>query len=116
MYLSMVVFEECLAEYHPRMTGHSDLIKIKFMGVQEAMEGQEYLPDHMLLEHVEYFVSHPVPAAWGCLCIGEPPEDLFKNNICLIFPENTDRTSLYHDIQKIFFLYNSWEMEIRKAM
>ena len=29
MYLSMVVFEECLAEYHPRMTGHSDLIKIK---------------------------------------------------------------------------------------
>ena len=42
MYLSMVVFEECLAEYHPRMTGHSDLIKIKFMGVQEAMEGQEY--------------------------------------------------------------------------
>lgn len=43
MYLSMVVFEECLAEYHPRMTGHSDLIKIKFMGVQEAMEGQEYL-------------------------------------------------------------------------
>ena len=78
MYLSMVVFEECLAEYHPRMTGHSDLIKIKFMGVQEAMEGQEYLPDHMLLEHVEYFVSHPVPAAWGCLCIGEPPEDLFK--------------------------------------
>lgn len=20
-------FEECLAEYHPRMTGHSDLIK-----------------------------------------------------------------------------------------
>ena len=104
MYLSMVVFEECLAEYHPRMTGHSDLIKIKFMGVQEAMEGQEYLPDHMLLEHVEYFVSHPVPAAWGCLCIGEPPEDLFKNNICLIFPENTDRTSLYHDVQKIFFL------------
>ena len=65
MYLSMVVFEECLAEYHPRMTGHSDLIKIKFMGVQEAIEGQEYLPDHMLLEHVEYFVSHPVPAAWG---------------------------------------------------
>ena len=50
MYLSMVVFEECLAEYHPRMTGHSDLIKIKFMGVQEAMEGQEYLPDHMLLK------------------------------------------------------------------
>lgn len=116
MYLSMVVFEECLAEYHPRMIGHSDLVKIKFMGVQEAMEGQEYLPDHMLLEHVEYFVSHPVPAAWGCLCIGEPPEDLFKNNICLIFPENTDKTRLYHDIQKIFFLYNSWEMEIRKAM
>lgn len=107
MYLSMMVFEECLAEYHPRMIGHSDLIKIKFMGVQEAMEGQEYLPDHMLLEHVEYFVSHPVPAAWGCLCIGEPPEDLFKNNICLIFPENTDRTRLYHDVQKIFFLYNS---------
>ena len=116
MYLSMMVFEECLAEYHPRMIGHFDLIKIKFMGVQEAMEGQEYLPDHMLLEHVEYFVSHPVPAAWGCLCIGEPPEDLFKNNICLIFPENTDRTRLYHDVQKIFFLYNSWEMEIRKAM
>ena len=67
MYLSMVVFEECLAEYHPRMIGHSDLIKIKFMGVQEAMEGQEYLPDHMLLEHVEYFVSHPVPAAWGLI-------------------------------------------------
>ena len=32
MYLSMVVFEECLAEYHPRMTGHSDLIKNKIYG------------------------------------------------------------------------------------
>ncbi len=29
------------------------------------MEGQEYLPDHMLLEHVEYFVSHPVPGSLG---------------------------------------------------
>ena len=37
MYLSMVVFEECRAESLPRMTGHTDLIKIKFMGVQEAM-------------------------------------------------------------------------------
>lgn len=65
MYLSMVVFEECLAEYHPRMTGHSDLIKIKFMGVQEAMEGQEYLPDHMLLEYVEYFGITSCPGSLG---------------------------------------------------
>ena len=68
MYLSMVVFEECLAEYHPRMTGHSDLIKIKFMGVQEAMEGQEYLPDHMLLEHVD-ILYHILSRQPGGVCV-----------------------------------------------
>ena len=51
MYLSLAIFEECLAPFQPQLKGHPDLIKTKYMGIQLAIPDQAYLPDHLLLEH-----------------------------------------------------------------
>lgn len=116
MYLSLAIFEECLAPFQPQLKGHPDLIKTKYMGIQLAIPDQAYLPDHLLLEHASYFQEHPLPPGSGFLSIGTPDNAALEYNLCLIFPENTDVYQLYYEVQKIFCKYNSWENELQKLI